>query len=267
MIKREKSNLIFYKLYIKSYLLKQVIPNELCLIELIRDEVKIIVFTNVIRQFYLISRILEDFGASNFQIEQNLDLIFKLLLLSSRNKILKKLNFSYYKKGTPYLKLKQNWIIDLLDSEDYDILRTILENLVILKDKKISYVYLRLLIEHLVIKISNLVICDIFLLKKLSSPILYTCSTDCLAFLAYTNALYSYIKIRIYFNSFIIMDRIKSSFGDFFTITRTGVTLRSIVIDNLYLNVDTTFAKVIIIRSLRLFYKFLLFLIYRFTRN
>lgn len=266
MMKREKSNLIFYKLYIKSYLSKQELPKELFLLELIRDEIKIIVFNNVIRQFYLISRRLENFGAGNFQLDEIIDLIFKVVFISSRNRIVKKLNFSY-SKCTPYVKLKQNWIINLLESEDYEILRIILDNLLVLKDTEISYVYLRLLIEHLVIKISNLVIYDLFLVKKLPSSIIYSCSTDCLTFLAYTNKLYSYIRIRLYFNSFIVMDKIKAFFNDFFTITRNGVTLKTIVIDNLYLNVDITFAKVIIIRSLRLFYKFLLFLIYRFTRN
>lgn len=256
-----KSEIIFYKLYIKSYITKKSSPNQLFLLELIRDEIKIIVFTSVIKQFYLIGYNLRYFDDTNFRIEENLDLIFKLLLISSRNRILKKFKFSWtrYKRSTP---LKQDWILGLLDSEDYDVLRIVISNLLFYKDEHVSYICLRLLIEHLVVKMSNLLLYEFFLMKELPSFILDVYSVDRLAFLSYSNKLYSYIRFKLYLNSFPYINKTKDSFGDFFAITRHGITLKSVIIDTFYPNVEITLFKIILIRSLRLFYRIILFLTY-----
>lgn len=251
MSKKEELKKIFNKIYLKIYLGKKESNNQFIFLDLVREEIKIIILSNVAREFERVLLNVINKSQENPRIDETIDFLFRLIFLASKNKILMKLNIQP-PKYTDRVRLKKNWLWNLIEFESYVSVVFIVKNLMYANAPRITLhtVVVKLLLEHLVLKLSDLIIYDIFLTKKISLKILTLYSIDELLLTSYSTRLVPYLTWKIDRHSLLPLNINIDVSIDVLTFTKTGIETRTTIIENPYST--TNLRTFIISRPLKL---------------
>lgn len=223
----------FIKIYLKIHLGKKYSNNEFLFLDLIRDEIKIIVLTTVTKEFdFLLNKI-----KGNPYIDETIDLLFKLIILSAKNKILTKLKLQP-PKSVHNTNIKKNWVLSMIGFEDYIAFSFLLTSLTYKNSKtnNLQTLALKLLLEHLILKISDLLIYDIFVTKKIELKLLTIYSIDELLIMSYSTKVTPYLTWNIYIKSIVPADKYMDVSIKILTFAKTGIIKRTSIIENPYSN-------------------------------
>jgi hypothetical protein len=235
MAKKIELNNIFCKIYIQSHIIRKHSNSDFLFLDLIREEIKIIILNTISEELEIIITSLICNPKIDHIISEQSDLLIKLIILASKNKILTKLKLQppKYKK---YRKLKKNWLLNLVESESYNTLKLLITNLKSFKTKpnKTSINYTKLLLENWLLKISDLIIYDIFLTKKVLPQLLELYSLDLLLILSYSNKIDLYLSWKTYINSILLKRTRENISGNLLTFTRNGIIKRKTIIESFY---------------------------------
>lgn len=250
MNKKTQLKNIFIKIYLKIYLGKKQSNDNFFFLDLVREEIKIIILATVTKECEQLLNFLLSKGKHNIKIEEALDLFFRLILISAKNKILTKLKLDP-PKYIQSIKLKKNWLLSLLEFENYGSFVYIINNIFYekFKTRNSELVTIKLVLEHLILKISDLIIYDIFLTKKFPTKLLIAYTIDEVLFRSYMTKIPMYLIWKLNVNTIIVQNKQSDIFRTVMTFTKTGLIARTLIIENSYsiLNVN----KFIINRPLK----------------
>ena len=255
--KQSDLRIAFNRLYVKFSIGKKKSKKSTTLLDLIRDEIILVVLINLTKQ---LEKLLIIISESKFNSEEKLDILFKLLIISSKKRIFKKLNLisDPLERGTKSRAYR--CVLNFLEPEDYELFIVLVQFVLNEKPNAIytNRVFLRILLEHLILRISTLLIYDVFLVKKMSRPILETYITDLLLFSSYKN------KLQIY----LVWQRYRKSIGfnnnsaQFLALTKDGPTIKTAIVEKGYLKTTETLYGSLLARALRLFDNIVGYVIY-----
>lgn len=260
VINRKELTIIISKLHVKFSLGRKKSDNELILIELLREEIQILILNSVMEHLIVILQYLP----GKLESEKNIDFMFRFVILSSRNKILTKLKLFGLREYKYGKYIVEDYILNSFEPNDYETF-IMLIRLVNMNVKNVysNPIFLRMLLEHLVLRISSLLVYDIFLSKKVSIEILEVYSIDPLLVLSYANKIYPYLK----WNSYLRSLSYKNKFVQFLTLTKSGITLNDSIVETLKANKTTHMFSVLISKVLKLFHLLISSLIHKLAKS
>lgn len=235
MNKKTQLKNIFTKIYLKIYLGKKQSNDNFFFLDLVREEIKIIILTTVTKECEQLLNFLLSKGKNNLEIEEAIDLFFRLILVSAKNKILTKLKLEP-PKYIQSIKLKKNWLLNLIEFENYGSFLFIIKSLSYAKFRTTNseLVTLKFLLEHLILKISELIIYDIFLTKKFPTKLLIAYSIDELLFRSYMTKIPMYLMWKLNINTIIVQNKQSEILKTIITFTKTGLITKTLIIENSY---------------------------------
>ncbi len=244
-MRKKKLNIIFSKLSIKTHISLHPQRKTQLVLDIVRSEIRVLIFNIVTKQIYLL------IFSCKVDSKTKLDLIFRFLLLSSHNIIRNKLHI-LFPINSNYTKFQRDWGLSLLDSEDYSSLKylIILSNSV--WNASSFYHSFRLLIEHLVIKISNILIYELILTKKVPNSILEFYTIDIFLCLIYSDLLYIYLLWRNSFKSVLYSDEQSSLPKYFFSFIRKEITIKYVMLNNILYGNKFMVHELLVVRPLKL---------------
>ena len=265
MYNKNQIELLFYKIYIKSNLTKKEFITESFLLDLIRDEIKLLVLHIVLKQVKLLIIRLKHRKIYSFANKETVDMIIKSILISSKCEILNilKITNSTFKDA---VKTKTDYIPILLKIEEYKSLLLIFKTIVNYKSNNVTLqrVPIQMLIEHMILKCSSLLICDIFLTHRMTLNILSHYTIDSIKLLTYINAISFYLFWKLYFNTILPnTDWVVVEEYNILFFTKKGVTSKKVLFEKLHLNHNCSILNIILFRPVELIeyciYSFIIF--------
>jgi hypothetical protein len=238
---------IFAKIYLKIQLGKKYSNDKFLFLDLVREEIKIIVLTIVTKEF---DSLLNKLTGTPY-LEETIDLLFKLIILSSKNKILAKLKIPPL-NSVQNTNLTKNRVLNLVGFEDYAAFSFVITSLPYTnyKTSNLQILSLKFFLEHLILKISDLLIYYIFVTKKIKLTVLTTYSIDELLLISYSTKAPIYLTWKIYIKSVVPATKDLDVSIKILAFTKTGIIRRTTTIKNPYSNVKLS--QVIISRPLKL---------------
>jgi hypothetical protein len=260
VINKKELTTVFSKLHVKCLIGRKKSTNELVLIELLREEIGILILNSVMERLLFLFQYI----SIKFDIEENIDSLFRFVLLSSKNKILTKLKLFKLQNCRYRKNVMQECLLSVFEPDDYETF-LMLVNSVKCNDKQVysNEIFLRILLEHLVVKISSALVYDIFLSRKISTKALEIYSIDSLLLLSYSNKMYPYLKC----NSYLKSVSYKNKFVQFLTLTKSGITLKNSFVETLGGNKTIPLISIPIYKFLKLFHLLSSFLIHKLAKS
>lgn len=252
----------FAKIYLKIHIGKKHSNNEFLFLDLIREEIKIIILIIVTKEFDFLLNKIKD----NQYLDETVDLVFKLLILSAKNKILTRLKLQP-PKSVHNTNLKKNWLLSLISFEDYVAFSLLLTSLTCINSKTndLQTLSLKFLLEHLILKVSDLLIYDIFVTKKIKLKLLAIYSIDELLLVSYSAKASTYLTWKIYIKSLVPTNKYMGVSIKILTFAKTGIIRRTTIIENPYSNMKLS--HLIINRPLKLIERTLLYILHLLAKK
>lgn len=222
-LKEKELDVLFNKVLIKLSLNITNKTSYPLALNLLREEIQKIICISILMEFNIIFRSLLQSSLKYTENKLLIDNVIKILLLSSKQKITRRLCITKEKK---FIRLNpfNSWILKDIESDNYYLFMIILNWLTTLSLKKNSSNLIQSLIENFVIKLSNIMVYEIFYKMSLSNAFYMEYSTDFPVFKKNLQILliYFYLKRilqrgysfskKIYYNNYHIMIFTKKGF-------------------------------------------------------
>lgn len=242
-------NFLFYKIFLKLYLHTKNLTKTPMPIDLIREEIKLLIFITVAMELKLILIKLSDISLISINSNILVDNTVVCLVLSSKYKIFRTLGLDL----PINLETSNTWILKEIQIEEYTSIFTIL--------KFISSSYLLettsnnliiSLLENIIIKITNYMVCEVFSNKRLSKTTflkLYT--SDYLLFSYTLMNLKTYLYWKFYIeNIYLNIKRFSTDTYPLLVCTKNGLEEKRIFNKELDINFYTSNLQKLLSKSL-----------------
>lgn len=162
-------------------------------LDLIREETRKIIIVSVLVQFRIVFSSLGEVYKENTNNKTLIDIFIKILLLSSKQKVATRLSVLNLR---PYTRLDSfnSWFLEDIKLEEYNLFTIILNNIKISSEKKNSVLFTGSLIENLTLKLSDIIVYELFYESRLSLVFFVEYTTNFLIFKSHIRSLkfYSY---------------------------------------------------------------------------
>lgn len=178
--KSEQLNLLFNRALIKISLNTTNKIGYPLALYLVREEIQKIICISILIELNTMCHSFLRFSSKNIETQLLVDIIFRILLLSAKQKIALRLSILKQQK---FIKLNffNEWLLKDLESENYYLFMSILRSLSPCSPKKSSLNLSESLIENLIIKLSDILVYELFYNCNFSKIFLMEYTTDFLA--------------------------------------------------------------------------------------
>jgi len=236
---KKSLNVLFYKILLKFYSNMKNVTSEPMSLGLLREEVQIVVSTMILIELKLLLDNIIYYYSKKIATSVLVDTFIKFLVVSSKRKILYRLGLNSYSS----LETSNQWIIKKIQVEEYSSILNLLNSIYCMEiSESISANLTASLIENLVIKLSNVMVYEIFSSRNLSKFVfLKSYTVDYLLFsYSLTN-----LKTYLYWKSSIenIYSNIKRFSTDTYPLlicTKNGIESKRLYNRNLIYNKDSS---------------------------
>jgi hypothetical protein len=200
-------------------------------LNLVREEIQKIIITSILIHFNLLFYSLSKTSPKNTNNKVLIDVILRILLLSSKKKIIFKLSLS---KSTKLTKLNSfnSWLIKDIEAQEYDLFIFILNCLKPSAKKKNPFLLIESVIENFIIKLSDIIVYELFYEPKFSIIFLIEYTTD---FLIFKNKIKNlqlllYSK-KIFHTNYSVLKKTYNNTYSILVFTNQGLLLKSLNLD------------------------------------
>ncbi len=167
-------DILFNKIILKLCTSTKNLTNSPMPLEFIREDLQILVCISVALELKIIFNRLLEFSMKTNDYNLLIDNLIRLLLLSSKKKLAMKLGLE---KNNRFVKLYEtnNWLIKYIEFEEYTSFITIINWIQyskINKNEKNTPKLITCLVENLIIKLSNILVFELFSTRKIPKFIL-----------------------------------------------------------------------------------------------
>lgn len=225
MSTQTKQQILFSNVAIRIYNLKKTSTNGLTILDLFRDEIKVLISITILHQLQDV--ITKESRKVKRNTHSPIELLIKKILLISKRKILKKLGkdqLKYKTTTTTYNTLKV-----LMQFENYKPLLLLVSHFAGIQSLNQNKIPVQLLLEHTVLQLSNLLLYYIFLNTELDNSILDTYTIDSILFTSYISKIKMYLAGKVYINNNILNKKlITPDTGSLFILTESGIKQKNI---------------------------------------
>lgn len=194
-LRLKQLDFLFHKILIKVSLNVTNKTEEPLVLTLLREELQKIICISILLDLKVVLYSLSKSYSKEVDIKFLVDVIFKTLLLSSKQKIISKLSLT---KDNKFSKLNRlnSWLLKDIESISYYLFLITLDWLSTYPPKKNSVNLIESLIENFLIKFSDLMIYDLFYEPNLPKVFFIQYTTDFLLFRANFQGLKFYLYYR-----------------------------------------------------------------------
>lgn len=233
---RKNLHLIFAKISIKCHLKLSNITKTPMALDLLREEIKCVILNTVLKELrtFMVTLV----QSYNLPLsKEKLDIALLLLLYGSRQKVASKLRLPEFK----YFKLnsyKSKWLTKKIEIEEYPLL-ICLSKEILKQDGNFQTNLLNILIENLIIKISDIVAYELVLNASTSKKLAKLYCTDPFLFKVKVANLDTYKYYQSYLNSTFL--NVKTYYNQTYSVT--VMTKKGLVSKNLYSTEVTDLVK------------------------
>jgi septum formation topological specificity factor MinE len=221
-------NSVINKILIKVSLNTRNKSNYPLSLSLLREEIQKIIITYVAIEFNRLFYSLSKASPKNINNKVLIDIIFKILLISSKKKITLRLSISKDIKLTK-LNSFNSWLIKDIEIQEYNLFIFILNSLKPSSKKKNSFLLAESLIENFIIKLSDIIVYELYNEPKFSMTFLLEYTTD---FLVFKNKIKK-LRLLVYSRKFFdirsnFFKKIYSNSYSIIILAKQGLLLKSI---------------------------------------
>lgn len=189
---------LFSKAAIRIYTLKKKATDDFYLLDLLRDEIKLLILITLLNQ---IQTIYANSKPKQEPTSQNAKFIIRKILLSAKRRIFQRLKIDHFKYKNSTAKLIPTRF--LIDSENH-IGLTLLFNYLDSTTEIQPIIPIQILLEHSLLKLSELLIYDIFLNVMYPPSLLNQWVIDSILFNSYLRKIEIYLRIKLYINNKVL---------------------------------------------------------------
>ena len=194
---KKKLNVLFYKIFLKFYSNMKNGTSEPMSLDLIREEIQIFISTIIFIELKLLLNTSIYYFSTKLDTSLLVDTFIKFLVVSSKRKILCRLGLNRFTS----LDNSNQWIIKKIQVEEYSSVVSLLNSIYLMEiNEGVSANLTTSLIENLVIKLSNIMVYEIFSSKNFSKFVF-------LKWYTVDHLLFSYslinLKTYLYWKSYI----------------------------------------------------------------
>lgn len=254
--------ILFSKAAIRLYKLKKKSTEELPLLDLLRDEIKLLIFITILNQIQIVCL---NQKYSQKGTAQNIKFIIRKILISAKRIILQRLKANHlnYKKSKSQL-IPIRFLVDSEKHIGFTLLLNYFNTSV-----DISFrVPIPILLEHSILKLGGLLVCDIFLNVTYPPFLLDQWVIDPILFNSYLRRIEVYLRVKLYLSNKVLnkTDVIPDT-ESLLLLTETGITQKQLELKPLPIVVGSNFQSrllEVLLKPLQLMenglYKFLMVL-------
>jgi len=245
---KKKLNILFHKIFLKFYSSMRNTTSESMSLDLIREEIQVLISTIISIELKLI---LGHCYPCSKRTNPNMlvDTIIKFLVISSKRKILFRLGLDKYTN----LESSNQWIIKKIQIEEYSSILNLWNSIYTLELNNSLHLSLTSsLIENLVIKLTNLMVYEIFSNKNISKFIFLKWYTIDYLLFSYT---LTNLKTYLYWKSYIEItySNIKRFSTDTYPLlicTKNGIEAKRLYNRNLLYTMNSSKVQTIVSKTL-----------------
>jgi|LauGreDrversion4_2_1035121.scaffolds.fasta_scaffold01542_18 hypothetical protein len=200
-------------------------------LSLLKEEIQKIIITYVTIEFNVLFYSLSKTSPKNINNKVLMDIIFKILLISSKKKISLRLSISKDIKLTK-LNSFNSWLIKDIEVQEYNLFIFILNSLKPSSKKKNSFLLAESLIENFIIKLSDIIVYELCHEPRFSMTFLIEYTTD---FLVFKNKIKK-LRLLVYSKKFFdirssFLKKIYSNTYSIIILAKQGLLVKSIILD------------------------------------
>lgn len=194
-LKLKQLEVLFNKILIKVSLNVTNRTERPLVLTLLREELQKIICVSILLDLKVVLYSLSKSYSKEIDIKFLVDIIFKTLLLSSKQKIISKLSL---RKDDKFSKLNRlnSWLLKDIEFVDYYLFLVTLDWLVTYPKKKNSLTLIESLIENFLVKFSDLMVYELFYESNLPQIFFVQYTTDFLLFRTNFQGLKFYLYYR-----------------------------------------------------------------------
>jgi hypothetical protein len=246
---KEKLNILFYKTFLKFYSNMKNVTSEPMSLALLREEIQVFISTMILIELKVLLNNLIYYYSKKIDTSLLVDTFIKFLVISSKRKILYRLGLNRYSN----LDNSNQWIIKKIQVEEYSSIVNLL-NLIYSREitESISANLTASLVENLVIKLSNVMVYEIFSSKNLSKFVFLKWYTvDYLLFSYSLTNLKTYLYWKSYVEStYSNIKRFSTDTYPLLICTKNGIESKRLYNRNLIYNTNSSKIQTILSNSL-----------------
>lgn len=248
-ILKKKLNILFYKIFLKFYGNMKNVTSESMSLDLIREEIQVFISIIICIELKVILDNSIYYYSKRIDTNVLVDTLIKILIVSSKRKILYRLGLNKYTS----LDNSNEWIIKKIQVEEYSSILNLLNSIYSMEiSDSISASLTTSLIENLVIKLSNVMVYEIFSSKNISKFVFLKWYT--VDYLLFSYSLLN-LKTYLYWKSYIesTYSNIKRFSTDTYPLlicTKNGIESKRLYNRNLIYNTNSSKIQTILSKSL-----------------
>jgi hypothetical protein len=248
-ILKKKLSVLFYKIFLKFYSKMKNASSEPMSLDLLRREIQVFISIIVSLELKLILDNSVYYYSKKIDTNLLVDTFIKFLVISSKRKVLYRLGLNTYTS----LDNSNQWIIKKIQVEEYSSIINLLNSLYFMEIHETISINLTVsLIENLVIKLSNVMVYEIFSSKNLSKFVFLKWYT--IDYLLFSYSLIN-LKTYLYWKSYIesTYSNIKRFSTDTYPLlicTKNGIESKRLYNRNLIYNPKSSKIQIILSKSL-----------------
>ena len=249
IILKQKLNVLFYKIFLKFYSNMKNATSEPMSLDLLREEIQIFISTIICLELKLMLENSTYYYSKRIDTCLLVDTFIKFLVMSSKRKILYRLGLNNYTS----LDNSNQWIIKKIQLEEYSSIINLLNSIYSMEITENTSVNLTVsLIENLVIKLSNIMVYEVFSNKNLSRFVFLKWYTvDYLLFSYSLVNLKTYLYWRSYLEStYSNIKRFSTDTYPLLILTKNGIESKRLYNRNLIYNPNSSKIQIILSKSL-----------------
>jgi hypothetical protein len=246
---KKKLNILLYKIFLKFYGNMKNSTSESMSLDLLREEVQILISIMICIELKLILDNTSYYYSKSIDTNTLVDTIIKIVVVSSKRKILYRLGLSNYTS----LDNSNQWIIKKIQVEEYSSILNLLNSIYLMDIRETTSASLTTsLIENLVIKLSNFMVYEIFSSKNISKFVFLKWYT--VDYLLFSYSLLN-LKTYLYWKSYIesTYSNIKRFSTDTYPLlicTKNGIESKRLYNRNLIYNTNSSKIQTILSKCL-----------------
>ena len=239
IILKKKLNVLFYKIFLKFYSNIKNVTSEPMSLGLLREEIQIYICTVILIELKLFLDNVVYYYSKKIATSLLVDTFIKFLVVSSKRKILHRLGLNRYS----VLDNSNQWIIKKIQVEEYSSIVNLLNLIYSMEiNENISASLTASLIENLVIKLSNVMVYEIFSSKNISKFVFLKWYTiDYLLFSYSLTNLKTYLYWKSYVEStYSNIKRFSTDTYPLLVCTKNGIESKRLYNRNLIYNTNSS---------------------------
>lgn len=246
---KKKLNVLFYKIFLKFYSSMKNVTSEPMSLDLVREEIQMFIFVTLVIELKLLLNSIAYCYSKKMNTSLLVDVFIKFLVVSSKEKILYRLGLSGYTS----LDNSNKWIVKKIQVEEYSSIVNLL-NLIYAKElnDSIPINLIVSLIENLVIKLTSVIVYEIFSGKNLSKFVVLKCYTiDYLLFSYSVTNLKTYLYWKSYIQStYSNIKRFSTNTYPLLICTKNGIESKKLYNRNLVYSTNSSEIQAILSKSI-----------------